>query len=266
MPVVQLNHTRLHTQVLGDGGPLIFMLHGLVSGSIATWYFNYAPALARHYRVVLFDLRGHGKSERSTSGYDLHTMASDLRELINHYCDAYPDAESRVHLVGHSFGALVALYYSAHCREMDAIRPQSLVVVDAPLPASRFVSPGMQRVVDAETVSGLAADLCEQLSIDGERRRRKIRTDLEFLYLQTTMKEDIAESVDIDDQRLAAMDFPVSLVYGESSDCVEVANRLQRLLPLSRLSILPCGHYVTVEQPQALAHLINDHFGEFMHG
>src|SRR5262249_25639953 len=98
---------RFHTQELGAGErPSVVMLHGLLIGSLASWYFTAAPALAERRRVLLYDLRGHGRSERTADGYDVATMASDLAELAAPF-DARP-----IDLVGHSFGALVALRFA----------------------------------------------------------------------------------------------------------------------------------------------------------
>ena len=79
MPVSTRNGVRLHWQELGSGPPLV-MLHGLLVGSLATWYFTAAPALAARGHVVLYDLRGHGLSERAPSGYDVATQIEALRD------------------------------------------------------------------------------------------------------------------------------------------------------------------------------------------
>ena len=91
-----------HVQELGAGPPVV-MIHGLLLGSMASWYFTAAPALARRHRVRLYDLRGHGRSSIPATGYQLPSMAADLEALMSHL------GMERVHLVGHSFGGRVAL-------------------------------------------------------------------------------------------------------------------------------------------------------------
>src|SRR5262249_4217583 len=122
MPVVEKRGLSFHVQVVGSGPPLV-MLHGLIIGSMTTWYFSAAPRLARTHRVTLYDLRGHGRSARPPSGYDLATMADDLDALL----------DGPATLVGHSWGALVALRLALRRPE----RVNRLVLVEAPLPPSR---------------------------------------------------------------------------------------------------------------------------------
>ena len=81
MSFTTANGVRLHTTALGAGPPVV-MLHGLLIGSLASWYFTAAPALARTHAVQLYDLRGHGLSDRPVDGYDTATMAADLAALI----------------------------------------------------------------------------------------------------------------------------------------------------------------------------------------
>lgn len=266
MSVVNANGVDLHSLVLGDSGPLVFMLHGLVAGSIATWYFHFAPELSRKYRVVLYDLRGHGKSEKATQGYDLATMAADLRDLIDHYTKLFPDADNQIHLVGHSYGALVTLYYTAHYKKLGAIAPNSLFLVDAPLPADQFVAPGMMSINDEASVSELAGKIMQDLGLDGGRRRRNFESNLRFLYLDSSMKADLSSSGDIGNEHLAAISIPVSLCYGQSSDCVAVADRLDVVLSRSIKHVLPCGHYITQEAPARLLELINQHLEDYADG
>src|SRR5678815_1667967 len=58
MPLVAANGLQFHVQELGDGRPVV-MLHGLLIGSLASWYFTVAPALAPAHRCRLYDLRDH---------------------------------------------------------------------------------------------------------------------------------------------------------------------------------------------------------------
>jgi pimeloyl-ACP methyl ester carboxylesterase len=57
-------------------------IHGF-TGSSAVWKKN-IPALAKRYRVIAPDLRGHGESDKPKHGFHVSRLAMDLRELIQH--------------------------------------------------------------------------------------------------------------------------------------------------------------------------------------
>ncbi|TAQ86071.1 hypothetical protein B7494_g5617 [Chlorociboria aeruginascens] len=60
----------------------LILIHGF-TGSSAVWKRN-IPALARKYRVIVPDLRGHGDSDKTKHGSHVSRLAMDLRELIVH--------------------------------------------------------------------------------------------------------------------------------------------------------------------------------------
>ncbi|MGH8516881.1 MAG: alpha/beta fold hydrolase, partial [Panacagrimonas sp.] len=95
-----VNGARLAWQQLGQGPDLV-LLHGLAA-SRAFW-FPLAIRLAPHFRVTLFDLRGHGYSERTASGYSSAAMGHDLIGLL----DALDIDKASI--AGHSYGGGAAL-------------------------------------------------------------------------------------------------------------------------------------------------------------
>src|SRR5262249_29780581 len=76
-----------------------------LAADLAFWYFRHLPQLKRDFHVTVYDLRGHGRSDMPPSGYSCKDQAADLAELLN-VLDI-----PKAHVVGHSFGALVALAF-----------------------------------------------------------------------------------------------------------------------------------------------------------
>ncbi|MBF7730608.1 alpha/beta fold hydrolase [Pseudomonas sp. N040] len=90
---------QLHYEEYGVGTPVV-LLHGL--GSSTRDWENQTSALAAQYQVILFDLRGHGRSDRPREDYSIEGFADDVLALLDHL------QLPQVHLVGISMGGMVA--------------------------------------------------------------------------------------------------------------------------------------------------------------
>jgi pimeloyl-ACP methyl ester carboxylesterase len=245
MPWVESDGIKLNTLCIGDG-PLLVMCHGLVTASLATWYLSAAPALARHYRVVLYDMRGHGRSELAPTGYDLDTMARDLAQVILAHRAKYESGPSdKVALVGHSYGALTALHYALqHPRDV-----RRLALIDAPLPAAHYVHPSLAGVGSLEVLEQFFSADLKGLGARDSRCRRRARRRLEFLFLHSSLREDLRTAGDVEDARLKALNVPTLCLYGRHSDCAAAGIRLASLLPRAVLRWLDCGHFIPTQAP-----------------
>lgn len=242
MEQVQAAGVKLSARVLGAGAP-VALLHGLVFGNIASWYFPVALPLANARRVIVYDQRGHGDSDMATQGYDLATQAQDLDCVLDHFA-----ADEQVDLVGHSVGALIALQYALD----NPGRVRRLVLVDAPLPAAHHVAPSLNGVGSAD---GLERFVDEQLSFSGGitgRRRARLQQRLNSLLLESSLVQDVNNMAAPPLVELAALKLPVLLVYGQHSPCREAADWLMQVLPDARLLQLDCGHYIPQEAPAPL--------------
>ena len=103
MSTIQTNHIKLYYEEHGDGQPLVF-IHGLGS-STRDWEFQ-VPEFSRSYRVITFDLRGHGQSDKPAGPYTLPMLAEDLAGLLQAL--RIPAA----HLVGISLGGGIAFQFA----------------------------------------------------------------------------------------------------------------------------------------------------------
>lgn len=256
MQWVESEGVRLNTLCLGSG-PLLVMCHGLVTASLATWYFTAAPALARHYRVVLYDLRGHGKSDLVPAGYDLDTLARDLAQVIRVYLPKSAKGNSaKVALIGHSYGALTALNYALRHPHHVA----RLALIDAPLPAHRYVHPSMADLDSPAALERRFSTHFEGQAERGPRQQRRARERLEFLLLASSLREDLRTAADVPDARLRMLSVPTLCLYGSRSSCAAAGERLARLLPRCTLRWLDCGHYIPTQAPAAMTQELLAHF------
>ncbi|MBD3765592.1 MAG: alpha/beta fold hydrolase, partial [Rhodobacterales bacterium] len=129
MPRVQLRNHKVHYQQTGHG-PDVVLIHGL-SCNIAFWWFHVAEHLAHSRRVTAIDLRGHGFSGMTDTGYRAVDLAADVAALLDHLDVA------GAHVVGHSFGGAVAAALAAERPDLVA----ELTLADAWLPSLQPVPP-----------------------------------------------------------------------------------------------------------------------------
>jgi proline iminopeptidase len=106
LPALSVNGVRLHGEVLGpDGAPLVIVLHGGPGGDHRS--LRQLAALGDEFRVVLFDQRGAGLSERvPEEELNVDAYLQDIDALADRYAP-----EDEVILIGHSFGAMLAVGY-----------------------------------------------------------------------------------------------------------------------------------------------------------
>ena len=111
----QVNGVELWYQVTGEGEPVV-QIHGAGFG-----HFNFAPAtpvLSERFRVIDYDMRGYGQSDRPIQDYDMEVWADDVAGLL----DALDISAAHVH--GTSMGGMIAIVFGGKYPE----RTSSVVI------------------------------------------------------------------------------------------------------------------------------------------
>ena len=145
--VTSADGTRLRAEVFGaDGAPTIVLVHGWCC-AVRFWRYQLRD-LAAEYRVVAYDLRGHGGSERPANrDYSTAALAADLDAVLR---ACVPDGEQTV-VVGHSMGGMSLVAWVGDHPDEVGRRLDGVVVVDS---AVRHLA-AESRV--GQAISGLAA-------------------------------------------------------------------------------------------------------------
>ncbi|MGI8333089.1 alpha/beta fold hydrolase [Actinomadura scrupuli] len=226
MTFVVARGARFHLVEMGpvEGRPVV-MLHGLFTGSAASWYFTAAPAIARRHPVRLIDWRGHGLSERTPTGYDSVSMVRDLAELT---ADLPPFA-----VAGHCWGAVVAVrFVLAHPG-----RVTRLALVDPSFAGS------------GRTPGGAALTTLAEAPAPGTRG----------LLERTSVLSDLAGEAPVTAAELGGLaGIPVLAVVGSRSPFRPAADLVAGALPQARCHIFGGGHDLHISAKARLTPLLAD--------
>jgi pimeloyl-ACP methyl ester carboxylesterase len=114
-----VNGVTIYYRDIGPRGEPVVLLHGFPETGDA--FAQVAAQLGKRYRLIVPDLRGAGLSERSPSGYEKKTLATDVRALLDQL------KIDRAHVIGHDIGARIAYAFAVQYPE----RLLSLTVAEA---------------------------------------------------------------------------------------------------------------------------------------
>jgi pimeloyl-ACP methyl ester carboxylesterase len=239
MAMVDTGAVRLHTQRIGPrpGRPAtatVVLVHGLLTDSLASYYFTVAPAFAAAgLDVVMYDLRGHGRSERPADGYTLDHNIDDLQALLDRLGVTGP-----VHLVGNSYGGTVAFGYAARHPE----RAASVCLIESE-PATGAWAAKLDRILGwvVEQLAHNEPEAIAWVTAHRGRHTARLARGAARLVRETTLARDIPASRVLTEDRIAAVRCPVLGVYGGDSDLAEQAPWLESVLADCRTVLVP-GH------------------------
>ncbi|MEU5432731.1 alpha/beta hydrolase [Streptomyces sp. NPDC020719] len=263
MVMIRANGLGLHVQRLAPRrhhpyGTVVF-IHGAFIDSLASFYFTLGPAFAAAgFDAVMYDLRGHGRSERPPTGYALEHFTADLDGLLDEL-----DVAGPAHLVGNSFGGTVALDYVVHRPE----RVATVTVIESG-PANRAwsetMSAALRQAGDMPDDDALIW-FTEQYGTLSSTRTGDPRHDAHIrrlglaagrLVRSTTIARDIPAGRVLSDAQLRRVRCPVLLINGQEGLVAAEAARLRSLLPRCRVAVVPGQkHSVLVEAADTVGEL-----------
>jgi 3-oxoadipate enol-lactonase len=272
MPLVDLDGLRIHYQQKGRGEDVV-LLHA-VTGNLSIWLFsNLMGVLAEEFRVTAYDLRGHGASDVPASGYTSADMVEDLRRL---------HADLRLGpalLVGHSFGAVVAVH--AAVLYPDMVR--GLILSDPYFPGLAHLEPNLadaemwREVREALVDAGAELDgevdftrlfrVVAGLTPPQEARLRQAVSPPTMRWLSqlprlapTTCGHDVFLPAGLTADRICQVQQPMVALYDEHTSFSATRRFLEANIRNARVEIVPgAKHVAPLQNPAGFTQLVQKH-------
>jgi len=225
MPSIQVNGFEMYVEVRGEGAPLLLLHGGMGIG--ADWHHIF-PDDPPGYRVIVPDLRGHGRSTNPSHAFTFRQCALDVLALLDHL------GIDKVRAIGMSMGAKTMLHVAA--MRPDAVDSMILISATPYFPAPLRAA-ASQFTTDALAALGTA----EREAL----RSRHVHGDDQIADLYE-MTRGFAVSYDdlaFTPPQLGRISARTLIVHGDRDPLypVELALELYRSIPASALWIVPNG-------------------------
>jgi 3-oxoadipate enol-lactonase len=256
MQFVELSDTALRYELSGTADRTLVLVHEM-GGSLESWD-DVVPHFSTSRRVLRYDTRGAGLSQKARGELTFDTMAADIAALLD-----VLQMVGKVALAGVAVGGAIALQFAAQYPERT-----SAIIVGSPAtgiaaarrPAAlerlaKIEALGMASVVDDAMLNGYAPELRADTERFERFRARWLGNDPSSY---ATIWRMLANA-DMQDT-LAKIKCP-ALVIGGSFDRVRpppMAQDVAKAIPGARYIELATGHYMAVQTPGLIAGCIDE--------
>jgi pimeloyl-ACP methyl ester carboxylesterase len=230
----------------GTGLPVV-LVHGFTGSIERSWIeTGVLPDLARDYRVIAFDLRGHGGSDKPRDPRAYDEVGLDVVRLLDHL------GISRAHVVGYSLGGIiVAKLLTTHPeRFLTAVlgaaayrRGQSERSDRQAEVAAREIEAGFYRALVVSTAPTDEPPPTEEMI---RQRSREISGKNDILAHAALMRA--RRALLVTDAEIAAVRVPTLAVVGAADPALPRVKAMQAVWPALELQIVPGAAHPTVHE------------------
>jgi len=233
--IIDVNGFQMYLDQRGDGEPLL-LLHG-GTGIGADWDLVFTGGGPAGFRVIVPDLRGHGRSTNPSCTFTFRQAAADVLALLDLL--GFP----RVKAIGLSMGAKILL----HMATQQADRIAAMVLVSAtpyfPAPARAAMA---QLTTDQFTEAEWAAHRLRHVNGDDQ---------IQLLFDQMRALKDSHDDMAFTPPLLATIAARTLIVHGDRDPLypVELALEMYRAIPSAALWVVPNGGHGPIFGSQAPA-------------
>jgi len=240
MPKIDRNGVKIHYEVYGDG-PALILTHGYSSTS-AMWE-GQIEALSKHHKLVLWDMRGHGKSDypADPNAYSEALTIGDIAALLDQI------STRRAIVGGLSLGGYMSLaFYRTHPERVAA-----LLIIDT--------GPGFKKDEARTAWNKRAHETAERFERDGLSvlkslsRERSSVTHRDARGLALAARGMLTQRDASVMEVLPEIAVPSLIVVGaDDTPFLAASDYMAAKIPGAKKVVIPsAGHAVNIDQPQA---------------
>ena len=255
MPRIKLNSISLNYELDGEGPVLVF-INGLTM-DVNGWYFQVSD-FSNKYRVLRYDCRGQGKSDKPDMNYSQKMHADDLKSLMDKL------KLRKAHVVGLSNGGMIAQHFVLKYPD----RIGALVLVDT----CSYIDTLLESIINAwikSTQIG-GSDLRYDLSIpylfseDFIRNNNESILAMKQLSVETNPPHAIINLANAClghnvNERLSEVKAPTLIIVGDEDILIPLrySELLHEKINNSKLVIMKeCGHVPPIEKPNVFNSIV----------
>src|SRR3954447_20177857 len=250
MNFIEANGVSLRYAVEGSGKPLV-LIHEM-GGTMESWSLG-APLLAGKRRVVRYDTRGAGFSEKIRGPLTIDTMTDDLIGLLDGL-----GIKEKIALAGTAVGGGIVLHTAVQFPERVSAAIVTSPATSIP-PANRaatlervarFEREGVRVVFDGTAANGYPEELRVNKTKFAEWRARWLANDPSSFAAVYRMLLDMDLSPE-----LSSVKCPVLVIGGEfdRGRPPTVVGPIAKAIPGAKFKVLPTGHYAGLQTPELIA-------------
>ena len=255
MPRAKINGTNIYYESHGEGYPLVFA-YGL-GGSTVEWE-DQIPVFSRHYRFIVWDPRGHGRSDSPSEAedYSQEIFAEDLKGLLDHL-DIH-----QAYIGGLSMGGGIATRFTV----LNPQRVAALLIIDSASAAGRkstqearrmreniirlAETEGMQAAAEYSIKNNPNVTSSAAAGSDQDDRIRRMYLALNPVgYAHCTR---MLMNTVIDSSLIQNIDLPTLVLAGDKDPALPACRFIHEMIHGSQLVVIPnAGHLSNWDQPDA---------------
>ena len=249
MPFFDSGGVRIHYLDQGHGEPVL-MIHGFGSSAEEHWVkTGMVEKIARRARVVAYDARGHGRSDKphDPARYGLANMRADAVRLLDHLKIA------RARIIGYSMGGRITL--EVLMRDPERL---SAIVLGGYGEGGQIATPGQRHRIAAALLAEDPATIEDVLARRFRRGAERKGKDLRALAACIGAEETTDANSQLDHEALRRASLPVLIATGDKDTIAGDPRPLAAWFRDSRVVVLDGADHVTAQADPRFHQAVED--------